>query len=92
MVAKFCGALFSACQTRPPGEISSQTAPWQPDHKSFLQVHKPDFFADELEGVRPIVTRVIQNRREEKGFEVGKYAIVYRVERPVFYEGEIIRD
>ncbi len=61
-----------------------------PDHKSFLRLHKPNFFDDELKDVRPMVTRVIHSRVEEKGFEVGKFAIIYRVVRPVFYEGEFL--
>ncbi|MDH4320031.1 MAG: ATP-binding protein [Desulfobulbaceae bacterium] len=61
-----------------------------PDHKSFLRVHKPNFFDDELKALRPMVTKVIHTRKEEKGFEVGKFAIIYRVVRPVFYEGEFL--
>ena len=61
-----------------------------PDHKSFLRVHKPDRFDDDLEEMRPMITRVIHTRTEAKGFEVGKFGIIYRVVRPVFYEGEFI--
>ncbi len=61
-----------------------------PDHKSFLRVHKPTLFADDLEKVRPMISRVIHSRHEEKGFEVGKFAIIYRVVRPIFYEGEFL--
>ena len=61
-----------------------------PDHKSFLRVHKPNFFDDELKALRPMVTKVIHTRKEEKGFEVGKFAIIYRVVRPVFYNGEFL--
>ncbi|MFC1512967.1 ATP-binding protein [Thermodesulfobacteriota bacterium] len=61
-----------------------------PDHKSFLRVHKPGLFNDDLEEVRPMVARAIHSRLEEKGFEVGKFAIIYRVVRPVFYEGEFL--
>ena len=61
-----------------------------PDHKSFLRVHMPGKFADDLERVRPMITDVTHFRIEKKGFEAGKFAILYRIVRPIFHEGEFL--
>lgn len=61
-----------------------------PDHKSFLRVHKPERYDDNLEEIRPMIQRVIHSRVAEKGYEVGKFAILYRVARPIFYDGEFL--
>ena len=61
-----------------------------PDHKSFLRFHKPAVYGDDLTTIRPMITHAIDTQQEVKGFEVGKYAIIYRVVRPIFYHGEFL--
>ena len=61
-----------------------------PDHKSFLRVHKQELYGDDLTVIRPMITHAIDTQQELRGFEVGKFAVTYRVVRPVYYDGEFL--
>lgn len=55
-----------------------------PETHSFLRVHKPNKFDDDLSGLRPIIVKTNKFKKEYKGLEVGKYGLHYRVTFPVF--------
>lgn len=58
-----------------------------PDSRSFLRVHAPEVFGDDLSETRPMVAEV--NRRLEplSGYEAGRNGLFYRLIHPVFLEG-----
>jgi len=54
------------------------------DSKSFLRLHKPDKFGDDLSSFRHIITKVNSQKSKQLGMEVGRYGISYRTALPVF--------
>lgn len=58
-----------------------------PGGVSFLRMHKPGEFGDDLRALRPIITAVHENRAPRTGYEIGKHGLFYRVAKPVF-DGE----
>lgn len=57
------------------------------DHTSFLRVHRPDKYGDNLQAVRPMINRVISAHEAQEGFEIGLYqsdTLTYRVALPIF--------
>ncbi|MCK5404436.1 MAG: hypothetical protein KAI75_04365, partial [Desulfobulbaceae bacterium] len=50
-----------------------------PDNTTFLRVHIPDFFGDDLAGVRPIVAAVNKTKKQLSGYEIGRSGPFYRV-------------
>ena len=55
-----------------------------PDGTTFLRVHKPDFFGDDLKDIRPMINAVNLNHEPLSGFEVGRYGPFYRIVQPIF--------
>ena len=55
------------------------------DNHSFLRVHKPNMYGDDLESLRKIVTKTNISRNINFGLEIGKYGIGYRIIFPVFF-------
>lgn len=61
------------------------------DNLSFLRVHQPDKFGDDLSGFRHSVKKVNQYKKKQTGVEVGRYGIDYRIVMPVFnHDGDHI--
>ncbi len=58
-----------------------------PDGKTFLRVHKPDFYDDDLRRIRPMIAYVNQHHEPTSGFEIGRYGAFFRVAEPVFHQG-----
>jgi methyl-accepting chemotaxis protein len=56
-----------------------------PDGISFLRLHKPESFGDDLSKTRPIVPYVNKNKMAAKGIEVGIGGLGLRVVEPAFY-------
>jgi diguanylate cyclase (GGDEF)-like protein len=54
------------------------------DTKSFLRLHKPKKFGDDLSGFRHMINTVNAKKVKQIGLEVGRYGIFYRVALPVF--------
>ncbi len=52
--------------------------------KSFLRLHKPEKFADDLSDIRHMINSVNQFHTKQIGVEVGRYGIYYRIALPVF--------
>lgn len=61
-----------------------------PDNHSFLRLHKPEIFGDNLGGIRPIIAKTNLLKTENFGLEVGKHGASYRVVFPVFYKDEYV--
>lgn len=55
-----------------------------PQTHSFLRVHKPEKFGDDLSSIRHMINRVNKLHIKQIGLEVGRYGIHYRVALPVF--------
>ncbi len=51
--------------------------------KSFLRLHKPDKFGDDLSDIRHMINNVNRLQTEQIGIEVGRYGIYYRIALPV---------
>ncbi|HIJ78695.1 MAG: PAS domain S-box protein [Desulfobulbaceae bacterium] len=62
----------------------------EPNGKSFLRMHKPDFFGDDLRKIRPAAQYVHQVQKQVAGFEIGRYGAFFRVIQPVFYEKQYV--
>ncbi|MDK9694182.1 MAG: EAL domain-containing protein [Sulfurimonas sp.] len=60
------------------------------DNHSFLRLHKPEIFGDDLGGIRPIIVETNLLKTERFGLEVGKHGVSYRVVFPVFHKGEYV--
>lgn len=60
------------------------------DNHSFLRLHKPDSFGDNLSDIRQIIVKANISKMEQFGLEVGKHGVSYRVVFPVFYKEEYI--
>jgi diguanylate cyclase (GGDEF)-like protein len=54
------------------------------DSKSFLRVHKPSKYGDDLSSFRYIINNVNRDKIKQLGMEVGRYGIYYRTALPVF--------
>lgn len=61
-----------------------------PDNTSLLRVHKLDKYGDDLTNVRPMIRDTNKNLTINKGFEIGKHGISYRVSVPVHYLGKYV--
>ncbi len=58
-----------------------------PDGTSFLRLHLPLIHGDDLKTVRPSVARMIRQRRDMEGFEVGRHWHAYRFLFPLWRDG-----
>ncbi len=58
-----------------------------PDNHSFLRLHQPKNYGDDLSTARPMHTAVNQTKTWLHGLEVGKYGISYRTIYPIIYNG-----
>ena len=61
-----------------------------PDGTTFLRMHNPTFFGDDLTSIRPIVTAVHQQRKPLTGYEIGRHGPFYRIVHPVFVDEDYI--
>lgn len=61
-----------------------------PDNHSFLRMHRPEKFGDDLSGIRSSVEQVNETHKAVTGFEEGRIFNGYRFVYPVEYEGEYI--
>ena len=56
------------------------------DNRSFLRMHKPDSYGDDLTLIRKSVNYVNQYKEPTQGFEVGRVHSGFRFVYPLFYE------
>jgi len=54
------------------------------DGSSFLRMHAPDKFGDDLVSVRPMLKEIHKSHKNLHGYETGKFATSYRIMSPVF--------
>ena len=54
------------------------------DTRSFLRLHKPEKFGDDLSDIRHLINKVNLSKTKQIGMEVGRYGISYRIALPVF--------
>lgn len=57
---------------------------------SFLRLHLPEVFGDDLKPVRGLISTAIEEKRKIMGLEVGRHEIAYRAIYPLFYKGTFI--
>jgi len=72
-------------------ELSDDVAQFQfhePDSTSFLRLHNPDKFGDDLSGFRETVNQANSNQELVLGLEEGRGGFGFRVVAPMFHEGE----
>ncbi len=60
------------------------------NNHTFLRLHKPSKFADDLSKVRYSFTYVNKHKKPIKGFEQGKISHAFRNIFPIFYRGEYL--
>lgn len=58
-----------------------------PDNRSFLRLHQPALFGDDLAASRPMVVEANRSRKQQAGFDLIKEGLFYRVVQPVTYRG-----
>lgn len=61
-----------------------------PTGRSFLRMHQPKLFGDDLKNLRPMITKVNETHGPVRGYEIGKHGLFYRVAKPVFFKGTYI--
>ncbi|MFZ5774746.1 MAG: GAF domain-containing protein [Thermodesulfobacteriota bacterium] len=61
-----------------------------PDGTSFLRMHLPDDYGDQLAPVRKSVRAVIQGKAEVESFEIGRHQHAFRYVYPLFLAGEFL--
>ncbi len=61
-----------------------------PDGTTFLRMHNPGFFGDNLRNIRPIIEDVSKTKTPRSGFEIGRHGPYYRIVQPVFFEDNFI--
>ena len=61
-----------------------------PTGRSFLRMHQPNLFGDDLKDLRPMITKVHETHGPVRGYEIGKHGLFYRVAKPVFFKGKYI--
>jgi diguanylate cyclase (GGDEF)-like protein/PAS domain S-box-containing protein len=59
---------------------------YTPDNRSFLRVHQPEHYGDDLAS-RPMVVEVNSRHKPLAGYETGRGGFLYRIIQPVF-DGE----
>ncbi|MCK5109952.1 MAG: PAS domain S-box protein [Arcobacteraceae bacterium] len=54
------------------------------DGSSFLRMHKPEIFGDNLIHIRPMIKEIHYSHKQISGYETGKYGSLYRIITPIF--------
>ena len=54
------------------------------DGSSFLRMHKPELYGDNLISVRPMIKEIHTEHKKINGYETGKYGTSYRIIYPIF--------
>ncbi len=61
-----------------------------PNGESFLRVHKPDKYGDNIANRRAMAAAMHKERKNLNGFEAGIYMLAYREFIPIFYQNKYI--
>ena len=62
----------------------------KPDGRTFLRMHNPDKFDDNIAKKRAMCRYMHKHRKPISGFEAGIHLLGYRIMVPIFYEKEYI--
>ena len=60
------------------------------DLHSFLRLHKPDRYGDDLSVFRPLLVKENQMRKKLYGLELGKHGLFYRIVLPIYKDREYL--
>jgi diguanylate cyclase (GGDEF)-like protein len=60
------------------------------DLTSFLRMHRPNIYGDDLSRIRPAVVLANQRREFVSGFEIGRHEAGFRFVFPLFHENHFI--
>jgi len=80
--------LFESMKAKHPGLTHMHFH--LPDGRSFLRMHKPEAFGDDLTGMRPMIAQIHKDHRGRDGYELGTCGLFYRVVAPVMHEGRYV--
>ena len=58
-----------------------------PDGHTFLRMHAPEKFGDDLRQIRPAIQQVHRDQKPISCYEIGIHGTFYRIIQPVFYHG-----
>ncbi len=58
------------------------------DTKSFLRLHKPEKYGDDLSSIRHMINKVNKTKKKLKAMEAGRYGVHYRLAFPIFNSKE----
>ncbi len=61
-----------------------------PDGVSFLRMHKPEKFGDNILAARDTVRLALAEKKHVRGFETGKLFHAFRHVSPIFSDGELV--
>lgn len=61
-----------------------------PDATSFLRVHKPEEYGDDLSSLRPTVMQTIKSQKITMGLELGKAGLGFRYVSPIMKDNKYI--
>jgi len=61
-----------------------------PNGNSFLRMHEPDKYDDNISALRVALRHIHQHQEPIVGFEKGVYALAYRTFTPLFYDNRYI--
>ncbi len=61
-----------------------------PDNRSFLRMHQPKYFGDDLTNARYSVNYVNKNKKKIEGIEAGKVVPGYRFVYPLFFNDQYL--
>ncbi len=60
------------------------------DGTSFLRLHSPEMFGDQLPLIRPSIARMIQEKKPLQGYEIGRQWVAYRFIFPLWLDGRFL--
>ena len=60
------------------------------DGTSFLRLHSPKMFGDQLQSVRPSIARMIQEKKALQGYEIGRHWQAYRFLFPLWLDDRFL--
>jgi len=61
-----------------------------PDGTSFLRMHEPNRYGDDIASLRPMAASIHKNQKVLYGFEAGVFNLAYRIFVPVFKDEKYI--
>ena len=61
-----------------------------PGGTSFLRMHLPEQYGDDLEGIRPVIQAVHQIQRARSAYEIGRHGCFFRIVEPILQSGQYI--